>query len=151
MNIDSSDSTNLPPEQIITCTRQDVASSSNDKTYERVDPPSTLCCDPNGLCLGSEGDIDTTKTGFYMGIMKLASQLDGFSSKSLTSPSSTSSSRSSMVVSLDTVNATTLVKGFDEFLVVVKMDNNRKNNKLEPSTESSEEPPLNGTDFAPKI
>lgn len=34
-----------------------------------------LCNDPNGMCLGSRGDIDDSKSGVYTSLVKLASQL----------------------------------------------------------------------------
>ena len=37
---------------------------------------SALCNDPSGLCLGSKGNIDTSRAGLYTKIMRLASQLD---------------------------------------------------------------------------
>ena len=116
MNRDENDtmnSDNLPFGQIIsTDASQNPRLPRKDGTYTRINPPSSLYCDQNGLCLGVEGDIDPTKTGFYMGMMKLASQLDGFSSTFTSSspPSPSSRSRNCLLVSVDTTRATTLVK-----------------------------------------
>mmetsp|Transcript_6849 Transcript_6849/g.10414 ORF Transcript_6849/g.10414 Transcript_6849/m.10414 type:complete len:185 (+) Transcript_6849:50-604(+) len=59
--------------------------SNNDETLSSS-AAAMLCCDPSGQSIGVKGGIDPNQSGTYTSIMRIASQLDAF-----TSPSSSSS------------------------------------------------------------
>jgi hypothetical protein len=101
-----------------------------------------LCCDPNGQSIGVKGDINPNHAGSYTCIMRLASQLDEFTSSSSSSPSSTtnklssqatssksnntksissSGTRASPYISVETDQSVTLIKAYDDHTVVMKV------------------------------
>lgn len=68
-----------------------------------------LCNDPSGLCLGFRGSVDSTKSGIYGSIARLAAQLDG-SNGGVDVP----------LVSVETNKAATLIKEYDGHAVVLR-------------------------------
>lgn len=66
-----------------------------------------LCNDPDGMCLGSRGDIDDSKSGVYTSLVKLASQLDPGSEPPL--------------ITIETDKAALLVKEYDGHAVALRV------------------------------
>ena len=64
-----------------------------------------LCNDSSGLCLGSAGSVDASKSGAYTNIARLASQLGGVDVP---------------LVSIETDKATTLIKEYNGHVVVLR-------------------------------
>lgn len=75
-----------------------------------------LCNDENGLCLGSKGDIDTSQSGVYTAIAKLACQLD-----STVDGGSGGNRREVPLVSIQTEKAALLVKEYGGRTVVFRV------------------------------
>lgn len=79
-----------------------------------------LCNDENGLCLGSRGDIDTSQSGCYTAIAKLASQLDntvdGQSTKNINN-----NNGEMPLVTIQTEKAALLVKEYGGRTVVFRV------------------------------
>eukprot|EP00567_Pseudictyota_dubia_P003805 CAMPEP_0197446384 /NCGR_PEP_ID=MMETSP1175-20131217/11349_1 /TAXON_ID=1003142 /ORGANISM="Triceratium dubium, Strain CCMP147" /LENGTH=110 /DNA_ID=CAMNT_0042977491 /DNA_START=43 /DNA_END=375 /DNA_ORIENTATION=- len=89
-------------------------SNSTDKTQTEAilaGRPSSgvLCNDPSGLCLGFRGSVDSSKSGTYTSIARLAAQLDG-SNGGVDIP----------LVSVETDKAATLIKEYDGHAVVLR-------------------------------
>lgn len=62
---------------IMAATSNEAAQGMSGLLAERMaEGGGALCNDQNGLCLGSRGDIDDSKSGIYTAIAKLAGQLD---------------------------------------------------------------------------
>mmetsp|Transcript_54468 Transcript_54468/g.162771 ORF Transcript_54468/g.162771 Transcript_54468/m.162771 type:complete len:111 (-) Transcript_54468:163-495(-) len=68
-----------------------------------------LCNDPSGLCLGFRGSVDSSESGTYTSIARLAAQLDG-SNGGVDVP----------LVSVETDKAATLIKEYDGHAVVLR-------------------------------
>jgi hepatitis B virus X-interacting protein len=66
-----------------------------------------LCNDQNGMCLGSRGDIDASKSGVYTSLVKLASQLDPGSEAPL--------------ITIEYEKVALLVKGYDDHAVALRV------------------------------
>ena len=95
-----------------------------------VEGGGALCNDQNGLCLGSQGDIDTSKSGVYTSIAKLASMLDstvdgssGGSAKNNTNQQQQQQQQQQEVplVSIQTEKAALLVKEYGGRTVVFRV------------------------------
>eukprot|EP00591_Stephanopyxis_turris_P003837 CAMPEP_0195529748 /NCGR_PEP_ID=MMETSP0794_2-20130614/32387_1 /TAXON_ID=515487 /ORGANISM="Stephanopyxis turris, Strain CCMP 815" /LENGTH=130 /DNA_ID=CAMNT_0040661103 /DNA_START=20 /DNA_END=412 /DNA_ORIENTATION=+ len=71
-----------------------------------------LCIDSSGLCLGSKGIIDTSRSGVYNTIAKLASQLNN---------GSDGGGGEMPLVSIETNMACLLVKEYDGHTVVMRV------------------------------
>lgn len=67
-----------------------------------------MCCDQNGLCLKTKGDINPLHAGTYTAMIRLASQLDGIES-------------TSVMVSMETDRSVTVIKQYDDHTVVMKV------------------------------
>lgn len=59
---------------------------SNAGTNSGNEAVAALCNDASGLCLGSRGAIDTSRSGLYTKIIRLASQLDPYGSDDTGAP-----------------------------------------------------------------
>jgi hepatitis B virus X-interacting protein len=66
-----------------------------------------LCNDQNGMCLGSRGDIDDSRSGVYTSLVKLASQLD--------------SGNEPPLITIEYEKAVLLVKDYDEHAVALRV------------------------------
>lgn len=66
-----------------------------------------LCNDQNGMCLGSRGDIDVSKSGVYTSLVKLASQLEPGSEPPL--------------ITIEYEKAALLVKDYDDHAVTLRV------------------------------
>ena len=93
-----------------------------------VEGGGALCNDQNGLCLGSQGDIDTSKSGVYTSIAKLASMLDstvdgssGGSAKNNTNQQQQQQQQEVPLVSIQTEKAALLVKEYGGRTVVFRV------------------------------
>jgi len=93
-----------------------------------VEGGGALCNDQNGLCLGSQGDIDTSKSGVYTSIAKLASMLDssvdgssGGSAKHNTNQQQQQQQQEVPLVSIQTEKAALLVKEYGGRTVVFRV------------------------------
>ncbi|KAL7554406.1 hypothetical protein ACHAWF_017855 [Thalassiosira exigua] len=75
-----------------------------------------LCNDENGLCLGSRGNIDASKSGVYTAIAKLAAQLDS----TVDGSGSGGSQQEVPLVTIQTENAALLVKEYEGRTVVFR-------------------------------
>ena len=73
-----------------------------------------LCNDPTGLCLGSRGLINTSKSGIYTTIAKLASQLDS-------STGGTSGNSEIPLITMETEEAAYLIKEYDGHTVTLRV------------------------------
>lgn len=87
-----------------------------------------LCTDSSGLSLGSKGNIDSSKSGVYATILRLASQLDGCGSIQ----TSSSSTNKPPFVSIETDISNVVIKEYGSHTVVVRIPtegaDNRDNN-----------------------
>lgn len=68
-----------------------------------------LCNDPTGLCLVSKGKIDSSKSGVYTSIVRLASQLDSGGEGEVP------------LISIETDKAALLVKEYDGHTVAIRV------------------------------
>jgi len=68
-----------------------------------------MCCDQNGLCLKSKGDMNPLLSGSYTAVIRLAAQLKGFDGTP-TSP----------MVTIETNHFGTVIKQYDGHTVVMK-------------------------------
>eukprot|EP00560_Eucampia_antarctica_P002048 CAMPEP_0197835460 /NCGR_PEP_ID=MMETSP1437-20131217/25811_1 /TAXON_ID=49252 ORGANISM="Eucampia antarctica, Strain CCMP1452" /NCGR_SAMPLE_ID=MMETSP1437 /ASSEMBLY_ACC=CAM_ASM_001096 /LENGTH=186 /DNA_ID=CAMNT_0043440913 /DNA_START=36 /DNA_END=596 /DNA_ORIENTATION=- len=95
-----------------------------------------LCTDSSGLCLGAKGNIESSKSGVYATILRLASQLDGCSSSAAQSNNSSSSNKVPFV-SIETDLSNIVIKEYNgAHTVVVRIptegsDNNGESNKVQ--------------------
>mmetsp|Transcript_14510 Transcript_14510/g.17508 ORF Transcript_14510/g.17508 Transcript_14510/m.17508 type:complete len:142 (+) Transcript_14510:79-504(+) len=55
---------------------ESLLSSDRDNTHGAAATSGALCNDPSGLCLGSRGAIDSSKSGIYTSLVRLAAQID---------------------------------------------------------------------------
>ena len=69
---------------------------------------AVLLADPNGLCLKKNGDINPDTAAHYTSMIRLASQLQGFEQNS------------SVSISIETDQSTTMVKQYDDMTMVFK-------------------------------
>jgi len=132
-----------------------AAALSQDESL--VSPVSAiLCCDPNGLILGTRGNVlDDSKAASYTSIMRLASQLSSLSSSSPSLPNSHSGTHGSLLVSVETLNTTILLKEYNGHSVVLdvptigfsdaKKDGVNDSNEGEDSLSTTD---VNGPDIA---
>ena len=69
---------------------------------------AVLLADPNGLCLKKKGDINPDTAAHYTSMIRLVSQLQGFEQNS------------SVSISIETDQSTTMVKQYDDMTMVFK-------------------------------
>uniref|UniRef100_A0A7S2AAI1 Late endosomal/lysosomal adaptor and MAPK and MTOR activator 5 n=1 Tax=Trieres chinensis TaxID=1514140 RepID=A0A7S2AAI1_TRICV len=82
-----------------------AATSGVDAILSDRPASGVLCNDPSGLCLGSRGSVDVSKSGAYTSIVRLASQLCGVDAP---------------LVSIETDKASTLVKEYNGYVVALR-------------------------------
>ena len=92
---------------------------SQDETLSAPVSASMLCCDPNGMCLGTRGDIDESTAGSYTSLIRLASQLSGLSTSTSSLSNSHSRTHGSLLVAVETSVSTIMVKEYGDHTVVL--------------------------------
>ena len=134
--------------------------SNNNNTDNKSSINAMLCCDPNGQAIGFKGQIDPNQSGTYTSMMRLASQLDAFSTSnsSSTLPSSTSSGGSGAGVanagddttkntSKNTMSGGTTATSTSSDGMDVVVNNNTSNNEgnkiMDDTTKNSSNPTTN--------
>ena len=99
-----------------------------------------LCNDQNGLCLGSQGDIDITNSGVYSSISKLASLLDSTVDGSGSSSGNNGNIQKEVpLVSIHTDKAALLVKEYGGRTVVFRVPNDKSEETIGESNANKEE------------
>ena len=91
-----------------------------------------LCTDSSGLSLGAKGNIDSSKSGVYSTILRLASQLDGCHSSTNMKPP---------LVSIESNSSNILIKEYNSHTVVLRIPTTTttttsNNNRNDTSTET---------------
>lgn len=112
---------------------------SQDETLNNPTPASMLCCDPNGMCLGTKGDIDESTAGSYTSLIRLASQLSSSLSTSTSALSNSHSRRThrSLLVGIETDKSTIMVKEYGDHTVVLSVPTGLSDVKKEESEDAN--------------
>ena len=84
-----------------------------------------LCNDENGLCLGTQGNIDASQSGCYTAISKLAKQLDS----TVDGSGGNNTTGEVPLISIQTENAALLVKEYGGQTVVFRVPTEAQNNR----------------------
>jgi len=99
---------------------------SSDRETQGAAKSGALCNDPSGLCLGSRGAIDSSKSGIYTSLVRLAAQIDhGGDTNDVP------------LITIETQDSAVLVKEYDGHTVALRVP--KEQDTVEVSTGASTE------------